>query len=592
MKQNRSLPPERRLRLVGWAGLCLLCLLQSPVSGDTLDIRIGNRFIIEDGGGSIRQFPFVYTFDNDAFVSFSEHGDAATVHNVDGMRLSRDSGASWTRYHRTNDFYLSSLVRLENGTLWGMSYVTAWIDGTNCSCFFQTSTNNGDTWTGHVGRVAFPAPAQNISPYGGFLFHRDMLVMGDGSLQGPMYGTYATNTKYSSVWVKSSDGGSNWTLVSTIAHDDAVGGEGFCEPVVARCADGSLLCVMRIGSNLPLYQSRSVDNGLSWSAPTTLPGVNPDTTYSVDPSLCLMSNGVLALSYGRPDNKLLFSLDGNGETWGYGQNIYSGKSSGYTGIREISPGRLLMVGDEGANWQNPGAYRIWGVFVDVTRVPTQPTPQGKLDLASKYRLGQISVDTDMTWTDASYPDAGVAAAFDGSADYFHSAFKGNTTLPSYYTITLDALYTFDSLGICLKPGYAESADVYFSTNGVDWGSPVKSYANANLWAVDYTTFAAPITARYVKVSISAASGWPGLNEIELFPADSYCRVSDIFFLNPGFRLSFQVLTDRFYTVESCTDLISNQWDILTNRMPGIGGLGEFDDSQDWAKRFYRIKVER
>jgi hypothetical protein len=262
----------KRIEKLVLVGGVLVAVAAGPAAGDTLDLDIGSRFIIEDGGSSIRQFPFLYTFDSNAFVFFSEHRDARTVHNVDGMRLSRDSGASWTRYYRTNDFLLSSLVRLENGTLWGMSYVTEWIDGTNASCFFQTSTNNGDTWSGHVGRVAFPAPARNISPFGGFLFHRDLFVMEDGSLQGPMYGTYATHAKYSSVWVKSSDGGSNWSFVSTIAHDDAVGGEGFCEPVVARCADGSLLCVMRIGSNLPLYQSRSVDNGLSWSAPTTLPG--------------------------------------------------------------------------------------------------------------------------------------------------------------------------------------------------------------------------------------------------------------------------------------------------------------------------------
>jgi hypothetical protein len=608
--------------------LCLPYLLQLPASGDTLDIQIGSRFIIEDGGASIRQFPFVYTFDNDAFVFFSEHGDSPTVHNVDGMRLSREGGANWPGYCQTNDFYLASLVRLEDGTLWGMSYVTEWIDSTNCSCFFQTSTNNGDTWTLHTGKVAFPKPAKGfgVSSYGGFLFHRNMLLMGDGSLQGPMYGYYATDTKYRSVWAKSTDGGANWSFVSTIAQDNAIGSEGYCEPVVERCRDGSLLCVMRVDStSYPLYQNRSTNDGLSWSTPTTLPGVNPDTTYSVDPDLCLMSNGVLALSYGRPDNKLLFSADGKGETWGYYRNIYSGKSSGYTGIRETSSGRLLMVGDEGANWQSPGAYRIWGVFVDVT--PPMPVPEGKLDLASKYGLGHISVDTDMTWTSPSYPKVGVAAAFDGNTDYWHSAFKGSAKLPSYYTITLDVLYTFAGLGTCLKPGYTESADIYFSTNGVDWGRPVKSYTNANLSAVDYTTFAEAIPARYVKVEISAASGWPGLNEIELFPADqdsdgipdtldtdddndgmtdadeniagtdpfdplSYFKVSDVSLLNPGFRLSFQTLTNRFYAVESCPDLISNQWDILINRMPGIGGLAEFDDSQDWPKRFYRIKVER
>jgi hypothetical protein len=351
--------------------------------------------------------------------------------------------------------------------------------------------------------------------------------------------------------------------------------------------------------------------------------VNPDTTYSVDPDLCLMSNGVLVLSYGRPGNKLLFSLDGNGEAWGYGQNIYSGRSSGYTGIREISPGRLLMVGDEGANWQSPAAYRIWGVSLDVTRVPT---PQGKLDLATKYGLGQISVDTDMIWTSPTYPDVGVAAAFDGSIDYYHAAFKGSTNLPSYYTITLDFLYTFDHLGICLKPGYAESANVYFSTNGVDWGSPVKSYTNANLTAVDYTTFAEAIAARYVKLQISAASGWPGLNEIELFPADhdrdgipdtldpdddndgmtdeaertagtnpldpmDRLQITDVRFQLGQPHVIFDAVTGRWYSVLYKNDLMdTNDWPELTSGVQGVGGALDIPDPYPDPQRFYRIGV--
>ncbi|MBO9610957.1 MAG: discoidin domain-containing protein, partial [Paenibacillaceae bacterium] len=139
-----------------------------------------------------------------------------------------------------------------------------------------------------------------------------------------------------------------------------------------------------------------------------------------------------------------------------------------------------------------------------------------IDLLGKYNSGQISVNTDMTWTDPGYPAAGVSSALDGNTAYFNSAYKDNAAYPSYYTVTLDKNYVVKGLGILLKNGYAESADVYFSTDGVNWGSPVKSYVNAVHTGVDTTIFADARIARYVKVVVSASSGWPGLNELQLY----------------------------------------------------------------------------
>ena len=182
--------------------------------------------------------------------------------------------------------------------------------------------------------------------------------MPDGSIQGLMYGAYAGDSDYRAIWVKSTDGGKNWSVVSTVAISTGDGPTVYCEPTVARCYDGSLLCVMRTGY-APLYQCRSTDNGLTWSTPEILPGVSENDAYSADPHLYLMSNGVLVLSYGRPYCKMLFSADGTGETWTDLTITYDKEdTSGYTGICEVAPNRLLLVGDKGADWQNPENFEI------------------------------------------------------------------------------------------------------------------------------------------------------------------------------------------------------------------------------------------
>lgn len=122
--------------------------------------------------------------------------------------------------------------------------------------------------------------------------------------------------------------------------------------MLARVADGSLLTVMRTGGGYerqyPMYQARSLDNGLTWRAPETL-GV-----YSVDPDLCLMSNGLLACSFGRPTMEIMFSPDGSGYTWRQPRTVFTGSSTCYSGLREVAPGRLLLVFDSnhaGSPWQ-------------------------------------------------------------------------------------------------------------------------------------------------------------------------------------------------------------------------------------------------
>ncbi|MBX3010009.1 MAG: exo-alpha-sialidase [Caldilineaceae bacterium] len=201
-------------------------------------------------------------------------------------------------------------------------------------------------------RVNIPPPRVRPEGVSGMVLHRSVLGEPDGTLLATLYGHLAGQEKYNAMLIRSQDEGQSWDYVSTIAYDPELPGEGFCEPVLARVADGSLLAVMRTGGGYerkyPMYQARSLDNGQSWSAPENL-GV-----YSVDPELCLMQNGTLACSFGRPTMDIMFSLDGSGYIWGQPTTIFSGSSTCYSGLREVAPGKLLLVYDSnqaGSPWQ-------------------------------------------------------------------------------------------------------------------------------------------------------------------------------------------------------------------------------------------------
>jgi hypothetical protein len=184
-----------------------------------------------------------------------------------------------------------------------------------------------------------------------------------------MAGKFHSDNFYRCMLVASPDAGKTWTFVTTIADfRDGVPGDGFCEPVLQAVPDGSLLCMMRRGGGLPLAQCRSRDGGQTWSEPEMLAG------HGVDPDLCLMSNGVLACTFGRPGLHLMFSPDGCGHTWGYRTTIGTWASSTYMGIVEVAPGELLLVYDRneaapGEDHRNPDKCYVGSTRITVREYP-------------------------------------------------------------------------------------------------------------------------------------------------------------------------------------------------------------------------------
>src|SRR5690606_21200801 len=87
---------------------------------------------------------------------------------------------------------------------------------------------------------------------------------------------------------------------------------GFTEPAFEILQDGSFICIMRTSDGMgysPMYISRSVDKGTTWSKPLVF------TQSGVLPRVLQLQNGVTVLASGRPGVQLRFSNDGIGGNW-------------------------------------------------------------------------------------------------------------------------------------------------------------------------------------------------------------------------------------------------------------------------------------
>ena len=277
-----------------------------------------------------------------------------------------------------------SSIRLNRGTsLWLGYFTDATPDPRTVSVGVGRSSDGGKKFTWTKGNVTFPRKVLPWKNTAHMSFSRSIIQLSDDSLLATMFGQFASDPKYRSVLVRSTDGGTNWNYYSTIAYASNAPGEGYCEPVIQRTSDGNLLAVMRLGSFLTMQSARSTDDGRTWSVPSLM----PDAAKSVEPDLCLMANGILAMSYGRHGDQIMFSLDGNGKTWTTPTTIYRDTffkqgdtflhtTYGYTSIKEISAGRLLYVYDFDPEGLNAGSTSyIKGVYVDVARIAEPPRRQ-------------------------------------------------------------------------------------------------------------------------------------------------------------------------------------------------------------------------
>jgi len=291
-----------------------------------------------------------------------------TPHHV--MVRSTDGGNSWY-FHRylyfptkvAGDAYVCT--QLSDGTVLELPNNIHVVGDEECYAPIWKSNNNGKTFSGpYNAPVTFPKGMIETIPAMGrtlanLRFYRSIIELDNGDLLASMYGQFKGDEKSRSFLVRSTDRGESWSYLSTIAHDPEVGAESFGEPVMMLLSGGSILCIMRTGSGEPLYQSRSVDEGRTWSKPEST-GAN-----GVDPDLIVLGDGTLACSYGRltPEkpsmgDSIMFSTD-EGLTWAGHTVIYGGPSTGYTGIEEIRRHEILYTYDTlGFGWNRYNTINV------------------------------------------------------------------------------------------------------------------------------------------------------------------------------------------------------------------------------------------
>lgn len=276
-------------------------------------------------------------------------------------KLSRDGGTTWIG---TPIRFGNGAEQLRDGSVLGLDYRCLPIEGrTGWYEVARYFSPDGQRFDEDRAEMFVPEAkaAMGHAPHVGPLFMRSILQRADGSLVALMGGWFKSDTAlcpygrgrpYSRTYVcESADGGKTWRYLSTIGYEQ-IGSEGFNEASMRRLPDGTWLAALRSGNERdflcqdnPIMCSTSRDEGRTWSPParTGLEGCFP--------SLAVLSDGQLALSYGRPGAMLAFSAD-NGRTWTDATCVDATPYSGYTDVVEIEPG-LLLVGFGAAGYLDP-----------------------------------------------------------------------------------------------------------------------------------------------------------------------------------------------------------------------------------------------
>lgn len=169
--------------------------------------------------------------------------------------------------------------------------------------------------------------------------HRTLMEMADGTWlqtcnECPSFQNYAGEQSF---LIMSADQGKTWSFYSWIATGKGPGYNGWSEPSMVRLADGTLLVLMRTDGdydklNGPLMQTKSTDNGKTWSTP-----VKVVEGYGVDPHVILLKNGALVASSGRPGVYMMVDITGTGDHWQPIIPVYDGLGSAYTTLIEVEP---------------------------------------------------------------------------------------------------------------------------------------------------------------------------------------------------------------------------------------------------------------
>ena len=188
----------------------------------------------------------------------------------------------------------------------------------------------------------------------GFVCNGQVVPLKEKGYLATLYGHFRDTNRYSLVASESLDG-VRWKIRSVVADEkcELSGREGPCESAMCRLKDGRLLCAFRLDSGAPYGQCFSTDEGRTWTKPTAMKGA-----FSVEPSLVVMRDGLVALSGGRPGLFWWLNPEGDAATW-YKFDVLAnhnahqpqepiktaGNTSSYTEIIALDDAHLIYIYD-------------------------------------------------------------------------------------------------------------------------------------------------------------------------------------------------------------------------------------------------------
>ncbi|NQT13614.1 MAG: exo-alpha-sialidase [Planctomycetes bacterium] len=319
-------------------------------SGKPLDHRsFGVKVIGPDDRLEVTVGESYYFAPGTHFGRFAKLADGALLCED---RRSHDGGRTWEG--PTGGFGVGA-EQLADGSVLGLEYRCFPVEGEEGRYQVERSlsTDGGHTFEKSQADVWVPeaTAAMGHGPHVGPLFMRSVVQRPDGSLAALCAGwfksdktpcPYGRGRPYSRTYIcESDDAGCSWRYLTTIGYDE-IGSEGYNEGSMRRLPNGEILAVLRTGNERdfncqdnPIMWATSRDEGRTWSPPrrTGLEGAYP--------SLAVLEDGLVAITYGRPGAMIAFSTDA-GRTWADRTAIDATPYSGYTDVVPLAPGEVLV----------------------------------------------------------------------------------------------------------------------------------------------------------------------------------------------------------------------------------------------------------
>ncbi|MGA2621821.1 MAG: sialidase family protein [Thermoguttaceae bacterium] len=296
----------------------------TPPAKPELKITLSKPWTIPSNIGRPQNRPYLYNVGRGLLLMSVAQGPDKEFEPY-GILKSTDEGKTWSPIEglQRKMFAPQPMIRLADGNILGASRWSKWYNDPYYKDVYAVGMTylfdpSATSFKMYEHKILLPAEAKDAGA-----FDRHIFDVGGGKILAVVYGA----SPYGYL-MQTTDEGKSWTHFSTIGKGD--------EPGVARITPQDWTALLRQDSWAPLHQVWSHDGGKTWSQPAVL------EEGSVDPDVLVMSNGVLACSYGRPGDSLMLSTD-HGKTWGYHQVITDMDVGGYTTIQEVRPGRLLYV---------------------------------------------------------------------------------------------------------------------------------------------------------------------------------------------------------------------------------------------------------